>query len=209
MCVAVGWIVTVRARCLIACTWMARVGAALGWEGGSSTGREKFRRRRNFCDRGEGRGQGGPKGDHPGCFMMSRQCQKHHTVARGCSAQAFGPGVFGPIGPSDTFAATCRGTNSARSKLDPYSSLFWTLARFCLQFICTPISVRVELIFFVALFISFPLVPHVLGVQIDLLDHLTSQSLLITFTLVLSKGSVAPQANERTLERVLGARIRF
>ena len=101
MCVAVGWIVTVRARCLIACTWMARVGAALGWEGGSSTGREKFRRRRNFCDRGEGRGQGGPKGDHPGCFMMSRQCQKHHKVAGGCSAQAFGPGVFGPIGPSE------------------------------------------------------------------------------------------------------------
>ena len=80
---------------------------------------------------------------------------------------------------------------------------------FCLQFDPLLISVRVELIFFVALFISFPLVPHVLGVRIDLLDHLISQSLLITFTLVLSKGSVAPQANERTLERVLGARIWF
>ena len=77
------------------------------------------------------------------------------------------------------------------------------------QFASTMISARVNLIVFVALFISFPLVPHVLGVRIDLLNHLISQSWLITFTLVLSKGSVAPQANERTLERVLGARIRF
>ena len=62
---------------------------------------------------------------------------------------------------------------------------------------------------FLALFISFRLVPDCLGVQIDLLGHLISQSWLITFTLVLSKGLPAPQANERTLERVVGARIRF
>ena len=95
---------------------------------------------------------------------------------------------------------TWRGTNSGYSKLDPYSSLFWTLPVFCLHFLPTLISVKVAIIFFAALFISFLLVPHCLGVQIDLLDHLISQSWLIIFRLVLSKGSVAPQANERTRE---------
>ena len=81
--------------------------------------------------------------------------------------------------------------------------LFWThdsqtllqlildLSCFCLQFSPSAISVKVVIEFFVALFISFPLVPHVLGVQIDLLNHLINQSWLITFALLLSKGSHA------------------
>ena len=82
----------------------------------------------------------------------------------------------------------------------PLLKFILDVSRFWLQFSSTTISARVNLILFVALFVSFPLVPHVLGIQIDLLDPLISQSWLIIFTLVLSKGSLAPQANERTRE---------
>ena len=80
--------------------------------------------------------------------------------------------------------STWERVKAERINLNPYSGLILNVSRFRFLFSPSIISAEFDLIFFVALFISFLLVPHVLGVRIDLLSHFISQSWLMTFTLV-------------------------